>query len=57
MLSVSTPAPERAASRRTLGVRAHHVSNDYGYVRKDLMTVAAVGAVVVAFIVAMSFLV
>ena len=57
MLSSSTAATERALPRPTLGARAHHVTNDYGYVRRDLLTVAAVGAVVIAFIVGMSFLV
>ncbi len=54
-------APATAASR-TSGARHghprdHHVTNDYSYVRKDLFTVAAIGVVVVAFIVGMSFVV
>lgn len=48
----------RSASRRAPQVpRAHHVAESFDYVRGDLVTVAAVGAVVVAFIVGMSFLV
>ena len=50
---------ERVAppKRRTFAAHnaQHHVSNSYGYVRTDLLTVAAVGAVVIAFIVGMSF--
>ena len=44
-------------SRRSIGGRAHHVTTDYSYVHRDLLTVAAIGAVVVAFIVGMSFVV
>lgn len=46
--------PRRAA---TFGQRTHHVTNDYSYVHRDLITVAVVGALVIAFIVAMSFVV
>ena len=66
----ATPRPEGApridaglqavaghASRRSLGGRAHHVTADYSYVHRDLLTVAAIGAVVLAFIVGMSFVV
>lgn len=57
---VHTPAAaapaQRAAPRRQLGVRAHHVTEDYGYVRKDLLLVAAVSAVSLGFVVGMSFL-
>jgi hypothetical protein len=35
--------------------REHHVTNDYSYVHRDLLTVLGVGGIVVAFIVAMSF--
>ncbi|MGH2633700.1 MAG: hypothetical protein ACRDG3_09850 [Tepidiformaceae bacterium] len=35
--------------------REHHVTKDYSYVHRDLLTVVAFGAVVVAFIIAMSF--
>lgn len=45
-----------AARRGPVG-RQHHVTNDYRYVRTDLVLVASVGAIVVAFVVAMSFLV
>lgn len=33
------------------------MSKDYGYVRKDLLGIAVVGAVTLAFIIAMSFVV
>ena len=55
-------ADEAAASAETgtrvgQGRREHHVMTDYGYVHRDLLTVAAVGAVVIAFIVAMSYVI
>jgi hypothetical protein len=53
--AAATPAP-RSAPRRQLGVRAHHVTEDYGYVRKDLVLVAAISAISLGFVVAMSFL-
>lgn len=37
--------------------RQHHVTKDYGYVHRDLITVAVIGTVVVAFIFAMSYIV
>jgi uncharacterized membrane protein len=51
------PEPERVAptSRRTLGVRAHHVIDDLSYVRTDLITIAIMSAISVAFVVAMAF--
>ena len=55
--------PLSAASRRRAPAapaahhRQHHVNRDYSYVHKDLLTVAGVGAVVIGFIVAMSFIV
>jgi hypothetical protein len=62
---VSAPAPARqsavptsqrqAPARRPLGVRAHHVTEDYRYVRSDLVLVAAVSAVTLAFVIGMSF--
>ena len=35
----------------------HHVTTDYSYIHRDLLVAAVVGAVVIAFIVGMSFLV
>jgi len=35
--------------------RQHHVTKDYAYVHRDLLTILGVGAVVLAFIVTMSF--
>jgi len=37
--------------------REHHVTKDYSYVHKDLIAVAVVSTVALAFIVGMSFLV
>jgi len=34
--------------------RAHHVTKDYTYVKKDLLTILVVGSGVVGFIVAMA---
>jgi hypothetical protein len=45
----------RRASRIQTGHREHHVTTDYGYVHRDLITVAFVGVIVIGFIVAMSF--
>jgi hypothetical protein len=49
------PIPVKAPTRRPLGVRAHHVTEDYSYVRSDLLLVAAVSVVSLAFVVGMSF--
>jgi len=35
--------------------RAHHVTKDYSYVRKDLLSILAVGGITIGFIVAMAF--
>ncbi|MCC6381147.1 MAG: hypothetical protein IT304_01505 [Dehalococcoidia bacterium] len=45
--------PRRSASRG----REHHVTTDYRYVHTDLYTIGGVGLIVIAFIVAMSFVV
>lgn len=45
----------RGPGRTQIGHRQHHVLTDYGYVHRDLLTVAGVGVVVIAFIVGMSF--
>jgi hypothetical protein len=50
----AAPAAAHTA-RRAVGHREHHVTQDYSYVHKDLITVAFVGVVVIAFIIAMSF--
>ncbi len=47
----------RAAPRGISSHRTHHVTTDYSYIHRDLIAAAAVGAVVPAFIVGMSFLV
>lgn len=53
-----TPAAARAARAPVpRHHREHHVTNDYSYVRKDLVLVGVVGVVVLAFIVAMSFII
>lgn len=41
----------------TLHHRQHHVTKDYSYIHRDLLTILGVGIVVVAFIVGMSFIV
>lgn len=48
----------RVSSRRP-GVphREHHVTKDYSHVHRDLLTIAGVGVVTIAFIVGMTFLV
>ncbi|MFN0094543.1 MAG: hypothetical protein ACKVVT_07155 [Dehalococcoidia bacterium] len=57
-LSVTrAPAAEAVAVGRPLRGREHHVSNDFSYVKRDLAAVAVIGAVSLAFIVAMSFVV
>jgi hypothetical protein len=43
--------------RTPSAVREHHVTADYGYVRKDLVALSVVTALTLAFVVAMSFLV
>jgi hypothetical protein len=61
--TASTAAASPTAARRTAprhappAVREHHVTEDYSYVHKDLYWVAAVGAITLAFIVIMSFIV
>ena len=53
----STPAAVLApVPRRHVPPREHHVERDFGYVRRDLLLVAGVGSVVIAFIVGVSFL-
>jgi hypothetical protein len=53
-LNGASPDSARTA-RRATGHREHHVTQDYSYIHKDLITVAAVGAIVLAFVVALSF--
>lgn len=53
-------ADEDAPSGRqpvTLRHRQHHVTKDYSYIHRDLLTIVGVGVIVIAFIVAMSFVV
>ncbi|MCE7927955.1 MAG: hypothetical protein DYG91_05565 [Chloroflexi bacterium CFX7] len=54
----ASPAEASAArQRRSISHhREHHVTTDYGYVHRDLIAVAATGAVTLAFVVGMSFL-
>ena len=49
------PAVSTAASTTRPNQRVHHVTEDYSYVRKDMVLVAAFSAVTLAFIVAMNF--
>lgn len=51
-IEADVPGP---GQRRTTGHREHHVTVDYSYVQKDLVTVAAVGVVVIGFIIGVSF--
>ncbi len=57
LAAVATETASARATRRGPAARAHHVTNDYSYVRTDLLTVAAIGVVVVGFILGMSFLI
>ncbi|MEX0784330.1 MAG: hypothetical protein WD557_16940 [Dehalococcoidia bacterium] len=42
-------------SRRQVGHhRTHHVTTDYRYVRKDLVSIAVIGSIALAFIIAMA---
>jgi hypothetical protein len=53
-------AERSAAIRRganTLHHREHHVTKDYSHVKRDLATVVAVSAVVLGFIVGMTFVI
>jgi hypothetical protein len=52
--AVATATPSRA--RRAPGAhhRAHHVTTDYRYVRKDLTAIAVIGSISLAFIVGMA---
>lgn len=49
----SGPSAPTSATRATQ--RVHHVTEDYSYVRRDMMLVAAFSAVTLAFIVVMNF--
>lgn len=44
--------PARAPS---FGQRTHHVTNDYSYVHRDLLTILGVTIIVMGFIIGMSF--
>jgi hypothetical protein len=54
---VAAARARRAAARRPAPAhhRAHHVTTDYSHVHRDLISVAIIGVFVIAFIVAMSF--
>ena len=51
------PAPAGASRRTAIHHREHHVTRDYSYVHRDLITVSVIGVFVIAFIVGMSFLI
>ncbi len=56
--SVTAGAGTGGSTARSISShRTHHVTTDYSYIHKDLIAAAAVGVVVIAFIVGMSFLV
>ena len=50
-------ASETAALPAGRHHREHHVTRDYSYVHRDLLTVLGVGVVVLGFIVGMSYVV
>lgn len=50
-------APVVPAAGRPSRGREHHVTNDFSYVRGDLLSVGVIGVVVLGFIVALSFFV
>lgn len=54
-VTVALPSRTRRGVRRsaTFGQRTHHVTTDYSYVHKDLVTIAAVSVITLAFILAM----
>jgi hypothetical protein len=54
-VTVALPCRTRRAVRRsaTFGQRTHHVTTDYSYVHKDLVTIAAVSLITLAFIISM----
>lgn len=52
----ATPASVRASRRAGVHHREHHVTKDYSYVHRDLLTVLFIGIVTIAFIVGMSFI-
>ncbi|MEX2080839.1 MAG: hypothetical protein WEC33_04420 [Dehalococcoidia bacterium] len=62
--AASLPRPGQAASMRPTAAapqgsatrREHHIEQDYGYVFRDLILVAAVSAVALAFILVMAFI-
>lgn len=50
-------ASARRSGAATRHHREHHVTKDYGYIHRDLLTVLGVGIVVLGFIFGMSFVV
>ncbi len=55
--SVSAVEAGSGGQRRSISHhREHHVTTDYGYVRRDLIAVSVTSAIAVAFVVGMSFL-
>jgi len=52
-LHSTAPAPSRAPARH----REHHVTDDFSHVTRDLRLVTVVGAIALAFVVVMSFVV
>jgi hypothetical protein len=52
----STSLDRGRAARAAPHHREHHVKTDYSYVRKDIVAITAIASVVMAFVVATSFL-
>lgn len=46
----------RTSRRSAVHHREHHVTRDYSYVHRDLITVSIIGVFVIAFIVGMSYI-
>ncbi|MGB4862908.1 MAG: hypothetical protein WBO97_10640 [Tepidiformaceae bacterium] len=55
--AAQAPRSTPTASTATAHHRQHHVTKDYSYVHKDLILVSIFSVAVLAFIVAMSFIV
>jgi hypothetical protein len=53
----AAPAPASASRRTPIHHREHHVTRDYSYVHRDLITVSIIGVFVIAFIVGMSYVI
>ncbi|GIW13811.1 MAG: hypothetical protein KatS3mg062_1250 [Tepidiforma sp.] len=55
--TASEPPSEGSRRQHAPQVRAHHVTKDYSYVKRDLLGILVVGIISFAFIGVMSFVV